>query len=96
MPASELGSKIVEALNGNDYWPTRVDIPRDQDVVVGPLVFRFGGGPKHDRWYILEDPRIGPCERAGKHDYQDDPDDPDRAVCTRPGCDYAYSKKFQQ
>jgi hypothetical protein len=59
---SELASKIVEALNGNDHWPARVEIPHDQDIHVGPITFRFGGGPKRDRWYVAEDPRLTPRE----------------------------------
>ncbi|GAA1979374.1 hypothetical protein [Kitasatospora viridis] len=49
---SELAIKIVEALNGNLHWASYVDVPTDQDIHVGPLVFRFGGGPHRDRWYI--------------------------------------------
>lgn len=51
---NELGSKIVEALNGNMHWPSRVEVPTDEDVHVGPLTFRFGGGPRRDRWYIVD------------------------------------------
>ncbi len=57
MPAphnSELAHKIAEALNGNLHWPSRVAVPTDQPIHVGPLVFRFGGGPHRDRWYVEE------------------------------------------
>lgn len=56
---SELAHKIVEALNGNPDWPYPVDVPTDRDIHVGPLVFRYGGGPRRDRWYILRDPFLG-------------------------------------
>lgn len=50
---SELSSKIIDALNGNECWPSRVGIPHDQDIRVGPLVFRYGSGPHRDRWYVI-------------------------------------------
>lgn len=96
MPASELASKIVEALNGNPHWPSSVDIPTDEDIHIGPLVFRYGGGPQRDRWYVAEDPQIRICERLGGHDYTDDPENPDRAVCARSGCGYSYLKSWQR
>lgn len=55
MAWSELASKINEALNGNMHWPSRVEVPTTEDIHVGPLTFRFGGGPKRDRWYIAEE-----------------------------------------
>lgn len=50
---SELASKIIEVLDGNEHWPSRVDVPHDTDVRVGPLVFRYGCGPHRDRWYVI-------------------------------------------
>ena len=90
MPASELASKIEEALNGNMHWPSRIEVPTTEDIHVGPLVFRYGGGYKRDRWYIAEDPRIGVCGVAGGHDYDTAPEDPRRTACVRPGCGYSY------
>jgi hypothetical protein len=89
MAASDLAIKIVDALNGNEYWSSHVDIPRTEDIHVGPLTFRYGGGPKRDRWYWVEPPH--PCKDAAglvQHDFQPDPDNAAWAVCSRTVCGY--------
>lgn len=50
---SELAWKIIDALDGNEHWPSHVPIPHDQDIRIGPLVFRYGTGPRRDRWYAI-------------------------------------------
>jgi hypothetical protein len=56
---SELAFKIQEILNANPGHPHPVDVPTDQDIHVGPVVLRYGGGPKRDRWYVAQDPFLG-------------------------------------
>lgn len=50
---AEAVGKIIDALNGNEYWPSRIAIPHDTDIRVGPVVFRYGSGPHRDRWYVI-------------------------------------------
>lgn len=83
---SELASTIMDALNSNIYAPCPVDIPTDQDLQVGPLTFRYGGGPKQDRWYSVEP--VHPCDIDGKiqHAYEPDILREGFHTCTREGC----------
>lgn len=53
---SELANAIRDALTSNPDCPYPVAVPTNDDIHVGPLVFRYGGGPKKNRWYILRDP----------------------------------------
>lgn len=86
---SELASHIRDALNGNEHWPSRVDIPHDQDVQVGPLTFRYGGGPHRDRWYLVETPHVCADDKGViQHDFQPDPATEGLSRCVREGCGY--------
>lgn len=49
----ELTTKILDALNGNEYWPSPVPVPHDEDIRVGEVVIRYGSGPHRDRWYAI-------------------------------------------
>ncbi len=48
-----LSMRVAEALNTNEYGPGAVPLRHDRDIVIGPLTFRYGGGPKRNRWYLV-------------------------------------------
>lgn len=72
---------IADALNGNDRSRRPVIFPRDQDVHVGPLVFRFGTSPGTRRGGWFRVPPGFPPE--GNDD-----------VATLPHCTCSIGKEF--
>ncbi|MFC9591549.1 hypothetical protein ACFTUC_17385 [Streptomyces sp. NPDC056944] len=67
MATSEFASKILDALNNTNRGSRKVEIPIDEDLIIGPVVFRFGFGPQRDRWALVREPGMSQADK----DYMD-------------------------